>query len=445
MGSDADASQTSIAGFHPAGRDFAFDVAPATADDDASNTVRLRVTARACWRLNKSLFDFASSFIRPEISEDLKRLRNLIQAAGDVRAALFGHADPTGKDDPNKDLGGRRARAVFALLTRDPDAWETLFSSPADGDNWGLRSTQIILSHLERSEDAGGGAYYTGAIDGKFGPGTDRAVRDFQGDHGLAVDGVAGPNTRRVLYTEYMDAVAIGADDRFVMAPEDFVGEGAEGGKGALQGCGEFNPVFVLSKKQEQAFAQSQDKTARDRKNAPNRRVVLFLFDKALLPPLASWPCPLVTEGSAGCKAQFFDDADTRRGAGDAEKTYAKTRATMACKFYDRLARASPCEGGVKAQVVAGRILLASGGPAASMAFVVRVDGQVVDGGFTDDAGRYRVEGVAGKAEVALVDRFLMATTVDEPGEQEVAVLARPEDAGDEDGESGDGGDTEVA
>jgi outer membrane protein OmpA-like peptidoglycan-associated protein len=445
VGSDADASQTSIAGFHPAGRDFAFDVAPATAQADTSNTLRLRLVARACWRLNKSLFDFASSFIRPEISEDLKRLRSLIKAAGDVRAAIFGHADPTGQDEPNKDLGGRRARAVFALLTRDPDEWEKLFSTPADGDNWGLRSTQIILSHLERPDDTGGGAYYTGAIDGKFGPATDRAVRDFQGDHGLAVDGVAGPDTRRELYTEYMDAVAIAPDDPFVMAPEDFVGEGAQGGKGALQGCGEFNPVLVLSEAQEQKFAQSKDKTVRDRKNAPNRRVVLFLFDKTLLPPLASWPCPLATEGSAGCKAQFFDDADSRRGAGDAEKTYAKTRATMACRFYDRLARASPCEGGVKAQVVAGRILLASGGPAASMPFVVRVDGQVVDGGFTDDAGRYRVEGIAGKAEVALVDRFLMAPTADDPGAQEVAVLARPDDENGEDGDPGDGSDTEVA
>lgn len=41
--------------------------------------------------------------------------------------------------------------------------------------------------------------YYTGAIDGKVGPLTIRAIRDFQRDHGLKVDGVAGRNTKRAL------------------------------------------------------------------------------------------------------------------------------------------------------------------------------------------------------------------------------------------------------
>ncbi len=41
--------------------------------------------------------------------------------------------------------------------------------------------------------------YYTGSIDGIFGLLTERAVKDFQRDHGLQVDGVVGPITRRAL------------------------------------------------------------------------------------------------------------------------------------------------------------------------------------------------------------------------------------------------------
>ncbi|MFC1645584.1 peptidoglycan-binding protein [Candidatus Omnitrophota bacterium] len=41
--------------------------------------------------------------------------------------------------------------------------------------------------------------YYTGNIDGKFGPKTANAIMEFQKDHGLKEDGVAGSKTWEIL------------------------------------------------------------------------------------------------------------------------------------------------------------------------------------------------------------------------------------------------------
>ena len=51
----------------------------------------------------------------------------------------------------------------------------------------------------ERLKELG---YYTGEVDGQFGPGTKEAVIAFQKKNGLDADGLAGEETQKVLYSE---------------------------------------------------------------------------------------------------------------------------------------------------------------------------------------------------------------------------------------------------
>ena len=44
--------------------------------------------------------------------------------------------------------------------------------------------------------------YYSGAVDGVYGSGTEEAVRLFQRKNGLSVDGVAGSDTLKTLYSD---------------------------------------------------------------------------------------------------------------------------------------------------------------------------------------------------------------------------------------------------
>ena len=332
---------------HKVPRTLPIFVAPTVTDE--LNTVRVALVAIACWRVNHVLFGFDSSFVVPEIREELKDLAALVRANPESPASVFGHADPVGDDDFNKPLSGRRAQAIFGLLTRNVDLWEELHRDSHGADDWGLKSIQVILKHLV---SASGDPFYAGAIDGINGSGTKDGVRGFQRENGLGVDGVAGPATRKLLFRAYMDSICLGPDDSFVMLPEAFLGKGQDAaGKGAMQGCSEFNPVVVFSQKTTSDFARETDKTERNAKNAPNRRVMVFLFRAGSKISPEDWPCPRVKEGVADCKKQFWPDGNTRRQSSDEDREYRITRNTMACRFYDKFARLSPCEGVVAALV----------------------------------------------------------------------------------------------
>lgn len=80
------------------------------------------------------------------------------------------------------------AAAGGAYLTRQQEAAEVLSKMGSRGEE--VRRIQQKLTSL---------GYFSSAIDGIYGTRTQSAVRSFQRDRGLAVDGIAGPKTLAAL------------------------------------------------------------------------------------------------------------------------------------------------------------------------------------------------------------------------------------------------------
>lgn len=333
-------TEDGIAAVHPRVAPLPMFVAPTTADQ--YNTLRLRLAPIACWSVGDARFEFGSSFIRPEVADDVRSLATLIDSlknklGGRPLASIFGHADPVGQQTFNKSLSGRRAAAVYALLTRRDDIWEDIFSntgkftSPLEDDQWGSSVIEIILVDLG----------YTNATQQ-----TEEAVEKFQGEHGLVVDGDAGPLTREKLFRAYMEKHCRTKDGSvFQLNANDFLARGEDpSGKGDYQGCSEFNPLVIFSQKDASIFSRAEMKGERDAANQPNRRVLVYLFHPTAYSPPALWPCPRAKEDITGCQKRLWSDADQRLANACEQREYQDSNDTFACRFYHRLAERSPCE-----------------------------------------------------------------------------------------------------
>jgi Putative peptidoglycan binding domain/OmpA family len=241
-----------------------------------------------CAKVNGVCFEFDKSFVRPAIVDDLRKLQEKVTKYPDARIMIFGHSDKVGSDEYNKKLSERRARSVYAFITDDADAWEALYNE----EKWGIKAIQAILKDM-------GGNYDPGPVDGIKGPKTETAIKNYQGDKGLTVDGIAGPITRKKLFTEYMTS-----KHDVELTPDQFMDP-------KHMGCGEFN----LMKDTPNAYE-------------PSRRVTFFLFHKNR--PLKSMPCK--TNDLAPCKKQISQPQH-------------RNRETFKCSFYDSIAQKCPCEG----------------------------------------------------------------------------------------------------
>lgn len=285
-------------------------VAPTLAGE--LNTIGLDIVPVACLSLNDILFEFDSSFVTPDAVKIFRHLpalraRHTSLTGQPPLLSVFGHADPVGDETYNKTLSGRRARAVYAVLTGDAAIWQGLLNSPFGGDDW---STKGVRSRM------------AAALGESPGRPTAALIPDY-----LAL---LNPNP---------------------VPKSEFLGRGADpGGKADVQGCGEFNPLIILS----QQDAARQTKAQRNAANTPDRRVVVFLFNALRQVNPSLWPCPRATEGPAGCRKRFFPDAARRLAAGDQRREHKEPQPgeadptvagdTFACRFYQRIAGPSPCE-----------------------------------------------------------------------------------------------------
>lgn len=307
-------------------------VAPATGSE--KNAVSTFLIPLACWRVEDMRFKFDSSFVLPTVAAEMPLLASLRQThtlrlpgaapGGEVLVpppiSLFGHADPIGSDDYNKQLSGRRATAIYGLLTRKTDLWESLFSRSFGGDVWGDDALQSMLL----ATDA------TLASDAAK---LNQKISEARSNAGQ----------RKALFLAYMNKIA----GSLVLDPSDFLGAGADSrGKADYQGCSEFNPVLIFSQEQQQEFQDSSKKEQRDAENGPNRRVMALLFRPGTVVDPKKWPCPRADEGTGGCLSRFWSDGEQRRSKhlSGITRKFEDTHDTFACRFYHRLAGSSPCE-----------------------------------------------------------------------------------------------------
>lgn len=202
-------------------------------------------------RLTGMLFETDKTFLLPGAMNGVRGLRSYYEDHAGLEVLVTGHTDTVGDAGYNEGLAAERAMAVAAFLTDEVDAWLGYYGSAKRSKLWGTREDQYMLAALPE----GGEPYYVGGVDGVPGPATTEAVKRFQREHGLAEDGVAGPDTRRALVTDYM------ALDGTSLPP---------GTPLQTHGCGEAHPTVPTP----------------DQTDEPaNRRVEVFLFEGPIEPP----------------------------------------------------------------------------------------------------------------------------------------------------------------
>lgn len=211
----------------------------------------------------KFFFNTSKAFLLPTALASFRTLRALYAKNNPSELLVVGHADTAGSTALNDALSLERAQSIIAFLKDDVDAWlafyETSLPKPR---RWGAVEDRLMLLSLP---------------DFTSKPKGESAVRWFQRTRGLTLDGVAGPQTRRQLITEYMalDGASLSEAGITINA--------------TAHGCGEHFPLDASGKALDTAPADEQ-------RDPVDRRAELFFFD----PEFGIFPAPPGENSAAG-------------------------------------------------------------------------------------------------------------------------------------------------
>jgi hypothetical protein len=263
----------------------------------------------------------ATPYAKGDIRDELRLFAAQIQLHPGCPLSVFGHADPVGPavdpDGYNKALSGRRATSIYALLISGTQLQTAvgLWQNIANQENWAGNS----LGQVQKMQ---------------------------------TVTGLSAGTSMSDLISSYLPKLLPPEFATLNIGPANFLAQGADSqGKGDYQGCSSFNPLLIFSQQKEDSFApgaDDQDPTvynARNLANAPNRRVMVLVFNKGSNVAPNKWPCPSASGGKSGCINRFWFDGEARRSTRlpDNDRKFVDTHDTFACRFYQRLTDRSPC------------------------------------------------------------------------------------------------------
>lgn len=98
--------------------------------------------------------------------------------------------------DADGRVGAATSEVLYSDAARPMAVTPTPAAPPSSQPTAQLTGTERLQARLQEL------GYYTGRVDGAYGPATKAAVRRFQQDHGLDADGISGPKTEAVLYSD---------------------------------------------------------------------------------------------------------------------------------------------------------------------------------------------------------------------------------------------------